>query len=153
MWLHHQRSLALLLISRHQCSISPPLIYPLAKCQNFCLEDVHISTTTFRLIYGASKLFGQTSYHGAWSTLFASTSPSLSGMGHAYIGPNILGMVRFAVFLAALPDVGCSFCTLLPACPCCYLFFSQLTCSTLPRRDSHPTGLLAIPSHVGGKVA
>jgi len=43
-------------------------------------------------ISGMGKLFGQTAYHGSWSTLFAATEPSLTGKGYAFYGPNWAGL-------------------------------------------------------------
>ncbi|GFH06173.1 uncharacterized protein HaLaN_00758 [Haematococcus lacustris] len=37
------------------------------------------------------KLLGQNQYHGAWSTLFTATDPSLTGKGFGYYGPNWAG--------------------------------------------------------------
>ncbi|GFH05719.1 uncharacterized protein HaLaN_00223 [Haematococcus lacustris] len=43
-------------------------------------------------VSGSGLFFGQTQYHGAWSTLYAATEPSLSGKGFGYFGPNMLGL-------------------------------------------------------------
>jgi hypothetical protein len=57
-------------------------------------------------------LFGQTPYHGSWSTLFAATDPSLAGDQFAYIGPNQLGLVR-AASIPIRPNTVCMICSLL----------------------------------------
>jgi len=43
-------------------------------------------------ISGMGKVFGQSAYHGSWSTLFAATEPKLAGKGFAYLGPNQFGL-------------------------------------------------------------
>lgn len=63
---------------------------------NLC---VHCIIAHCRIVSGLAKLVGQNPYHGAWSTIFAATSPSLEGKGWAYIGPNILGLVRRGILL------------------------------------------------------
>jgi len=61
-----------------------------------------------RFVSALGRAFGQNPYHGAWSTLYAATSPGLTGKGWAYLGPNLLGMVR--AILPAMPDAGGCLC-------------------------------------------
>ncbi|KAF5830029.1 hypothetical protein DUNSADRAFT_15155 [Dunaliella salina] len=69
-------------------SVQPGLV---ASPGHAKMDKEHYMSSQF--VSGMAALFGQSPYHGAFSTLYAATSPDLTGEGHAYIGPNVLNMV------------------------------------------------------------